>query len=191
MPQTLRHMLVALRIVVAMTIGLGILYPLVVTGLGQAVFHQQANGSLMESNGKVVGSKLITQKFTGPQWFHSRASAADYDGLASGGTNLAPSNPALVKAVTEAKQQIATENAVALSAVPADAVTSSASGLDPDISPQYASIQIDRVTSATGLPRSKVAALVAQNTSGGSVSPAIVNVVTLNEDLVKLTRGGQ
>lgn len=191
MPQTLRHMLVALRIVVAMTIGLGILYPLLITGVGQAVFHQQANGSLIQINDKVMGSELIAQKFTGAQWFHARASAADYDGLASGGTNLAPSNPALIKAVTAAKKQIATENGVPASAVPADAVTTSASGLDPDISPQYASIQIDRVTTATGISRSKVAALVAANTSGGSVSPEIVNVVTLNEELAKLTSGGQ
>jgi K+-transporting ATPase ATPase C chain len=149
---TLRQTLAGLRLLVAFTIVLGVGYPLLMLGVGQVAFHDQANGSIVQLAGKDVGSSLIGQAFEGEQWFHSRPSAASYDALASGGTNLGPNSPVLVKAIAAARAQIAKEDGVAPADVPADAVTSSASGLDPDISPAYADIQVARVAQERDLP---------------------------------------
>ena len=183
---TIRQLWPALRTLFAMTVILGLAYPFLVWGVGQVAFRSQANGSLIERDGQVVGSSLIGQNFADEQWFHSRPSAAGedgYDGLASAGSNLGPTNPELVKTVQERKAAVAKENGVPESAVPADAVTASASGLDPDISPAYAAIQVDRVARERGLPVEEVRRLVAEHTSGrvlGFLGEPHVNVLELN-----------
>jgi K+-transporting ATPase ATPase C chain len=183
---TLRQLGAAFRTLLVLTVILGLLYPIVVWAIGQVAFRGQAAGSLIESNGKVVGSRLIGQDFTGPQWFHSRASATGdtpYDGLNSYGSNLGPTNPDLIKAVKERKAQVAKENGVAESAVPPDAVTASSSGLDPHISPAYAEIQVQRVAHQRGLSPAKVRQLVAQSTDNpslGYLGEPGVDVVELN-----------
>jgi K+-transporting ATPase ATPase C chain len=183
---TIRQLWPALRTLLAMTVILGLAYPFLVWGVGQVAFRDQANGSLSSRDGQVVGSALIGQNFEGEQWFHSRPSAAGedgYDGLASAGSNLGPTNRELVRAIQERKAAVAKENGVPESAVPADAVTASASGLDPDISPAYAAIQIDRVARARGLSVDDVRRLVAEHTSGrvlGFLGEPHVNVLELN-----------
>jgi potassium-transporting ATPase KdpC subunit len=182
----MRQLSTALRTLLAMTVILGLIYPLAVWAIGQAAFRDQAAGSLIERNDQVVGSRLIGQEFTGPQWFHSRPSATGdtpYDGLNSYGSNLGPTNPELVKLVKERKAQIAKENGVTPAQVPPDAVTASASGLDPHISPAYAAIQVDRVAQERGLSPAQVRDLVATHTdhpSLGFLGEPGVNVVELN-----------
>jgi K+-transporting ATPase ATPase C chain len=194
---TIRQLGPAIRVLLALTVITGVLYPLAVWGVGQVAFRDQAAGSLIERDGQVVGSRLIGQEFTGPRWFHSRPSATGdtpYDGLNSYGSNLGPTNPELVKLVRERKAQVAKENGVALSAVPPDAVTASSSGLDPHISPAYARVQLDRVARANQLTPSQVAKLVDQFTdrpSLGFLGEPGVNVVGLNlavRDLVQQAR---
>ena len=186
-----------LRVLLGLTVILGIGYPLAVTGLGQLAFPWQANGSLLAADGShvtsaagsahgpAIGSALIGQGFSGPTWFHSRPSAAGngYDTLASGGSNLGPTNPTLLKSVQERRAQVAAEDGVAPGAVPPDAVTASASGLDPDISPAYAHEQVARVAAARGLPVARVAALVEQHVQGrtfGLLGEPRVDVLALN-----------
>lgn len=180
---TLRQSLAGLRLLIAFTVLLGLAYPLALTGVGQVVFHHEANGSIVQLSGKEVGSSLIGQDFRGEQWFHSRPSAGDYDALASGATNLGPSSPELLKSIEKAKAAIAKDDGVAPSDVPADAVTSSGSGLDPDISPAYAAIQVARVARARGLSTAEVSRLVAEHTEGrnlGFLGEPVVNVLDLN-----------
>lgn len=182
---TIRQLLPGLRALLVLTVILGLAYPLLVWAVGQVAFRDQATGSLIERNGQVVGSSLIGQNFEGAQWFHSRPSAAGdgYDGLASAGSNLGPTNPELLKSVQERKAAIAKEDGIPESAVPADAVTASGSGLDPDISPEYAAIQVDRVARARGLGADEVSRLVAEQTSGrvlGFMGEPRVNVLELN-----------
>ncbi|WP_020577376.1 potassium-transporting ATPase subunit KdpC [Actinopolymorpha alba] len=189
----LRQLGTGLRFLLVMTVLLGLIYPLAVWAIGQIGFRDQANGSLIHSNGQVVGSQLIGQEFSGTRWFHSRPSATattPYDGLASGGSNLGPTNPELVKLVKERKAEVARQNGVPESAVPPDAVTASASGLDPHISPAYADIQVNRVARANGLSPAQVRALVAQHTdhpSLGFLGEPGVNVVELNLALARLS----
>lgn len=188
---TIRQLGTALLTLVAMTVITGLLYPLVVWGIGQTAFAGQANGSLIERDGQVVGSKLIGQSFDGPRWFHPRPSAAGdgYDGLSSSGSNLGPSNPELIQAIKERKAEVAEENGVPESDVPPDAVTASASGLDPHISPAYAAIQVDRVADARRLDPAVVQELVRENTDGrslGLLGEPGVNVVELNLALEEL-----
>jgi K+-transporting ATPase ATPase C chain len=181
---------VAVRLTVLATVVLGVAYPLAVWGVGQAAFHDQANGSMVtDSSGKVVGSSLIGQSFDGKgadRWFQSRPSAAGeegYDAGASSGSNLGPSNPDLTKAIEERKAAIAKADGVPASQVPADAVTASGSGLDPDISPAYAAEQVSRVAAARGLSEARVRALVADHTDGrqlGVLGAPTVNVLELN-----------
>jgi K+-transporting ATPase ATPase C chain len=181
--KTFRQTLAGLRLLLAFTVVFGLGYPLLMTGIGQVAFHSQANGSIVQLNGKDVGSSLIGQEFTGAQWFHSRPSAASYDALASGGTNLGPNSPVLAKAIAAARAQVARQDGVAPADVPPDAVTSSASGLDPDISPAYAELQVARVARATGLSDSEVHQLVVQHTSGrtlGFLGEPRVDVLELN-----------
>lgn len=184
----LRNTWVALRALLVLTVVVGIAYPLLIWGIGQVAFNSNANGSLIERDGQVVASAIIGQNFTDPQWFHSRPSVAGdgYDMSATGGSNLAAGNAELTKTVKERQEAVAKEEGVDASDVPADAVTASASGLDPDISPAYAYLQVKRVAEQNGLTENQVKALVADHVSGGVVSPETVNIIKLNlalEDL--------
>ena len=181
-----RALWLALRFLVAMTLALGLAYPLLVLGLGQALAPGQANGSMVtDSAGRTVGSALIGQQFTGPQWFAGRPSAAGegYDAMSSGGSNLAADSPELLASVDKLRADIAAENGVRPDQVPPDAVTASGSGLDPDISPDYARLQVARVAKARGLPAEFVQQLVDQHTQRpvlGFLGVARVNVLQLN-----------
>ena len=193
---------VAVRLTVLSTVVLGVAYPLAVWGVGQAAFHDQANGSTVtDLSGKVVGSSLIGQSFDGKgadRWFQSRPSAAGgkgtalsggYGADASSGSNLGPSNPDLTKAVEERRAAIAKADGVPASEVPADALTASGSGLDPDISPEYAAQQVARVAAARGVSEARVRALVTEHTDGrqlGVLGAPAVNVLALNLALAKL-----
>jgi K+-transporting ATPase ATPase C chain len=181
--KTLQQTLAGLRLLLAFTVVFGLGYPLLMTGIGQVAFHSQANGSIIQVQGKDVGSSLIGQEFTGAQWFHSRPSAASYDALASGGSNLGPDSPVLAKAIAAARAQVAKEDGVAPGAVPPDAVTSSASGLDPHISPAYADIQVARVAREQGMTTAEVQSLLDAHTQGrilGFLGEPRVNVLQLN-----------
>lgn len=188
----------ALRMLLVLTVVTGIVYPLLVTGIGQALFHDKANGSIVKVDGKAVGSKLIGQswhiKGTGnpdPKWFQPRPSHSDYDPLATGSGQLSAGNPKLVAAVRAARNQVAAFNGVPRSKVPADAVTGSASAIDPDISPAYADIQVKRVAEANGLSVAQVRKLVKDHTSGralGFMGEPRVNVLGLNIALKALAR---
>ena len=163
------------------------LYPLVVTGLGQLLFPAQANGSLiLDSQGAVLGSRLIGQNFTADKYFHSRPSAAGngYDANSSGGSNLGPTSQKLNDSIAQNLADYRSSNGLATNApVPADAVTSSASGLDPHISPLNAGLQVARVAKARGWPVERVQGLVAQHTDRpglGFLGEAGVNVLELN-----------
>lgn len=187
-----RTLAVAARALLLFTAVLGVGYTLLITLIGQLLFPAQANGSLLaDSDGRLVGSSLIGQSFTDaegrplPQYFQSRPSAAGdgYDAAASAGTNQGPEHPDLIAAIAERRAQVAELNGVAEEDVPADAVTASASGLDPHISPAYAAIQVERVAEARGLPVGVVEDLVAAHTTHpglGYLGDAAVNVVTLN-----------
>ena len=166
--------------------GLG--YPLAVTGLAQLLLPSQANGSLLTSSGgQVIGSKLIAQGFARPEYLHPRGSSAGsngYDATNSSGSNLGPMDPKLAAAVGGAAQALRKENPFA--AIPADAVTNSASGLDPDISPENAAFQARRIAQARGLPISMVQAKIAQSTEQpilGFIGQAHVNVLVANRAL--------
>jgi K+-transporting ATPase ATPase C chain len=198
LPSVLRLHLAAVRALLLLTVVLGLAYPLAVTGIGQVAFAHQADGSLVTQHGKVAGSSLLGQNFTDakgsplPQWFQPRPSAAGaqgYDPTASAASNLGPNNPDLVKLITQRRAQVAAFNGVAPSAVPPDALTASGSGLDPDISPAYASLQVDRVARARGLDPTAVRALVRAGIRGrdlGFVGAAHVNVVEVNLALARL-----
>ncbi|MEW9572341.1 potassium-transporting ATPase subunit KdpC [Rhodanobacter sp. Si-c] len=176
----------AAMLLLLMTVITGIAYPLLVTGLAQAVFPAQANGSLVSKDGRPVGSTLIGQAFTAPKYFWGRPSATTpqaYNGTGSNGSNLGPTNPALTDA---AKQRVAALQAADpgnRAPIPVDLVTASGSGLDPDISPAAAQYQLARVARARGLPLAEVQALVARHTRGhqlGVLGEPRVNVLELN-----------
>ncbi|WP_285028625.1 potassium-transporting ATPase subunit KdpC [Plantibacter sp. ME-Dv--P-122b] len=182
---------VAIRAMLALTVVLGVGYPLIVTGIGQATMSWQANGSAVTEGDKTVGSALIGQSYTDadgkplPQWFQSRPSAAGdgYDGGASSGSNLGPENPDLVASIEERRAAIASFEDVDPSSIPADALTASASGLDPHISPAYALLQVPRVAAERGLDEGEVRALVERLTQGpdlGYLGESTVNVLQLN-----------
>ena len=191
---------VAVRAMVMFTLVVGVGYTLLVTGVGQLLLPAQARGSVVtRPDGAVVGSALIGQSFTGadgsplPQYFQSRPSAAGkgYDATDSSGSNWGPENPDLVAAIRARKAQVAAFDGVRPSQVPPDAVTASGSGLDPDISPAYAAIQVDRVAAARHLPADEVRALVTAHTQGrpwGFLGEPTVNVVELNLALDALAR---
>ncbi|MCK9792477.1 potassium-transporting ATPase subunit KdpC [Isoptericola sp. 4D.3] len=190
-----RSTLSGLRVLLAFTLLLGLAYPLAVTGAGQALFGWRADGSLVRADGtptrdraEAVGSALVGQQFTGDAWFHPRPSAAGdgYDTLASAGSNLGPESPDLVAAITERRAQVAATEGVDPAEVPADAVTASGSGLDPDVSPAYAAIQVDRVAAARGLEPERVRELVTEHTRGrtlGVLGDPRVDVLGLNTAL--------
>jgi potassium-transporting ATPase KdpC subunit len=206
LPSFLRQYIAALRMLAVLTVLCGIIYPVVMWGVAQAAFKNQANGSLVTVNGKVVGSSLLCQEFVDakgnplPQYFQERPSAAssssvknDYgcDPGYSGASNLGASNSTLLTTVKQRQEQIAAFDHVAISAIPPDAVTASGSGLDPDISPAYAAIQVTRVAAARHLPVSEVKSLVSkytQSRSLGFLGEPRVDVLTLNIALDKLPR---
>ncbi|MGW8566562.1 potassium-transporting ATPase subunit KdpC [Isoptericola sp. NPDC055881] len=193
-----RSSLAGLRVLLALTLLLGLGYPLAVTGAGQVLFGWQADGSLVTADGsrttdrsRAVGSALVGQQFTGDGWFHPRPSAAGdgYDTLASGGSNLGPESPELAATIIERRAQVAATEGVPASDVPPDAVTASGSGLDPDISPAYAAIQVARVAAARGLDPARVRALVAEHTRGrtlGVLGDPRVDVLALNQAIARL-----
>ncbi|MGO4680750.1 potassium-transporting ATPase subunit KdpC [Microbacterium sp. 2MCAF23] len=207
---TVRLTGVAVRAMLVLTLLFGVGYTLAITGIGQLALPWQSNGSLVDAKGRPVGgwaggdapigSALIGQSFTDakgealPQYFQPRPSAAGkngYDPTASGGSNLGPNNPDLVKAIAERRAAIAAREHVAASAVPADAVTASASGLDPQISPAYALLQVNRVAEARGLDASAVRSLVEsriQTRDAGFLGEERVNVFALNQALDALQR---
>ena len=181
----LRQSWAGLRILLAFTVVLGLAYPLVVFGIAQVLLNDQANGTLVERNGQVVGSSLIGQTFEGPQWFHSRPSAAGdgYDPMATAGSNLGPESDELLALVEERRLAVAEEDGVDAAAVPPDALTASASGLDPHISPAYAHQQVARVAAERGLAPDVVEALVDEHVQGrvlGFLGAERVNVLELN-----------
>ena len=163
---------------------LGLAYPLAMTGIGQAIFPSQANGSLIrDAGGKVIGSTVIGQAFTAPRYFRTRPSAAGkgYDGLASSGSNLGPTSHGLVDRI---KPDVAKARAGGVTGpVPADLVTASGSGLDPDLSPAAAFAQVTRVARVRGLPEDRVRALVASGTDTSPFGDPHVNVLALNRAL--------
>jgi len=180
------QLLPGLRIKLFFTLALGVVYPLAMTGISQVLFSHQANGSLIESGGKVIGSELIGQNFTRPEYFHPRPSAAGdkgYDGTASNGSQYGPTNKKLIDRVQASIDQFRKENPDYRGPIPADLVTASASGLDPDISPDSAVAQAARVAKARGVARESVNALIAGFTAApalGFLGEPRVNVLKLN-----------
>ena len=177
---------IAFWMTIVTTVLCGLVYPLVVTALAQALFPAQANGELIRRNGTVVGSQLIGQAFSSPGYFYSRPSMAGsgYDGLNSGGSNLGPTNRQLIDRIQKDVERLRGENPGA--SIPVDIVTTSGSGLDPDITPAAAEFQIPRVAHARGMTEEQVSALVRKHTEArqfGILGEARVNVLELNLDL--------
>ncbi len=200
----IREIRPAIVVLLALTLITGLAYPLAMTGIAQAIFPTQAQGSLVERDGTVVGSALIGQQFTSDKYFHGRPSAttapdpndstktvpAPYNAANSGGSNLGPSNKALIDRVQGDMEALKKENPSM--PVPADLVTTSASGLDPDISPEAALFQVPRVAKVRNLPEDRIRQLVTDNTQGrllGLLGEPRVNVLQLNLALDKLAAG--
>jgi len=200
----LREIRPAIVVLLALTIITGLVYPLAMTGIAQVIFPYRAQGSMIERDGKVVGSELIGQNFTSDKYFHGRPSAttapdpndptktvaAPYNAANSGGSNLGPSNKALIDRVQGDMDKLKEENPSA--PVPADLVTTSASGLDPDISPEAAFFQVPRIAKARNLPEDQIRQLVTDNTQGrflGLLGEPRVNVLLLNLALDRLSAG--
>jgi K+-transporting ATPase ATPase C chain len=205
LPVIVRQHIAGFRILLVFTVICGFIYPLVMLGVSQLAFHKQANGSLVSYNGHVVGSSLLCQEFVDakgnplPQYFQPRPSDAVVSGekndfgcdpLYSSASNLGPTNPTEIANIAAAQKAISAFDHVPVSSIPADAVTASGSGLDPDISPANAAIQVDRVAAARHLPVAEVRALVAKFTQGrtlGFLGEPRVDVLTLNIALDQLS----
>lgn len=174
----LKQLRPAIAMLGLMSLITGVAYPLAVTGITQLAFPEQANGSLVrDAQGEVRGSMLLAQPFDGDQWFQPRPSAAAFATVASGASNLAPSNPALAERIAQDAQRLVGEG---VAPVPMQLVTTSGSGLDPHLSPAAARWQINRVATARGLPANSLERLVEQHTVRPLVGPAVVNVLALN-----------
>jgi len=183
----MRALIVAIRMTIVLTVLTGLIYPIVMTGICHVLLPDQAQGSLIVRNGQVIGSSLIGQNFTAPGYFHSRPSAAGdkgYDASASSGSNLGPTNKALIEAVKSRLKGVQEENPGAAPAeVPVDLVTASGSGLDPEISPAAAQLQVARVAKARGISEDQVRKLIDQATRDrwmGILGEPGVNVLQLN-----------
>jgi potassium-transporting ATPase KdpC subunit len=181
-----KNLLIAVWFTLVTTIMFGLIYPLGITGLAQVFFHDRANGQLIEKDGKLLGSRIIGQAFTGPGYFHSRPSNAGtgYDPTSSGGSNLAPTNKNLLERVKGDVQKLQAENPDV--PIPVDLVTSSGSGLDPEISPAAAEFQLPRVARSRGMNEEEVRLVVRRHTKGrdlGFLGEPRVNVLELNLDL--------
>ena len=200
----LREIRPAIVVLVALTLITGLVYPLAMTGIAQVIFPRQAQGSMIERDGHVVGSALIGQNFTSDKYFHGRLSAttapdpndptktvaAPYNAANSGGSNLGPSNKALIERVQGDLDKLKQENPSV--PVPADLVTTSASGLDPEISPEAAEFQVPRIAKARNLPENRIHDLIAEQTEGrflGLLGEPRVNVLLLNLALDRLSAG--
>ncbi|MGF9766840.1 K(+)-transporting ATPase subunit C [Bacillus albus] len=182
-----------IRITFTFLVLCGLVYPLIVTGIAQAVMKDNADGSLIYNDkNEVIGSKLIGQNFTDPRYFHGRVSSIEYKAEASGSNNYAPSNPDLEKRVEKSIEEWKKQNrAVPVTEVPIDLVTNSGSGLDPDISPQAASVQVDRISKLTKIPKETLEQLIKDQTEGaalGLFGEDRVNVLKLNLELQKLLK---
>ena len=181
----MKQLIIAIKATILLTVLTGLVYPLAVTGLAQILFPHAANGSLAVVNGKTVGSELIGQSFTSPKYFQGRPSAAGngYDGLSSGGSNYGPTNQHLADRVRDDVKKFRAENPGYIGPIPADLLTASGSGLDPDISPASAEVQVARVAAARGMSAESVRQLVAAHTEGrqyGLFGEPRVNVLELN-----------
>lgn len=183
-----KNLLIAVLFTLLTTVMFGVLYPFVVTGLAQVLFRDKANGQLIEKDGKLVGSKIIGQAFSGPGYFHSRPSAAGmgngYDATASGGSNLGPTSKALIDRVNGSVQALQAENPPA--PIPVDLVTASGSGLDPHISPAAAEFQVPRVARERHISVTELQSIVNRHTEEkqlGFLGERRVNVLELNLDL--------
>ncbi|MDM5237727.1 K(+)-transporting ATPase subunit C [Bacillus cereus] len=182
-----------IRITFTFLVLCGLVYPLIVTGIAQAVMKDNADGSLIYNDkDEVVGSKLIGQNFTDPRYFHGRVSSIEYKAEASGSNNYAPSNPDLAKRVEKSIEDWKKQNpTVPVTEVPIDLVTNSGSGLDPDISPKAASVQVDRISRLTNIPKETLDQLIKEQTEGttfGLFGEDRVNVLKLNLELQKLMK---
>lgn len=181
--------MIALRASVLLMLLCGLVYPLATTGVAQVLFHKQAEGSLVSTNGKVQGSELIAQGFNGPQWFHPRASAAKYDPKASAATNAAIASKEYIKSVADNVNQLKNENKSIGNTVPADLVTTSGSGFDPDLSPEAAKAQVPRIARAKGISQDRLISLINKYEKGRSLGifgEPRVNVMELNMALQQL-----
>jgi K+-transporting ATPase ATPase C chain len=185
----LTHLRPAFVLLVLLTALTGIAYPLAITGFAQLALPNAANGSLIVVDGKVIGSQLIGQNWTSDRYFHGRPSAAGdgYDAMASSGSNLGPTSAKLLDRV---KQDVAALRSAGAAAISADAVTASGSGLDPDISPDFALLQVPRLAKARGIDQAALAKLVTSSVVDGAVGEPRVNVLLLNMMLDRLSSGG-
>lgn len=182
----------AIKITLVFILILGIIFPVIMTGVSKIAFPNKSKGSLIYSNGKVIGSKLIGQDFTGDKWFNGRPSESKYDGTKSGGSNLAMSNPKWKKSVEKNIDNFIKNNpGIKREDIPEDIVTASASGLDPEISVEAANLQVKRVAQASGVTEEQVKILVKENSSGkflGIFGEKRVNVLNLNLSLLNKTK---